>query len=398
MKDVLLVGCGAVGAIYSLILKRSGLARVTVVARSNYEAVQAHGLDIRSQKYGHLESWRPDRLFPNVQQALDRPYSYVILTTKAIPELTRTPTVLAPLLSPPYIDTHPQPAYVIMQNGLGVEADLYKALKKLKSTEEPKIIGTAVWIGTGMLSDNIVEHNNFDRVQMGVYRPDPTIVKNTPAESALLEDFASILRAGGSDVTVVPEIQRIKYSKNFWNAVLGASAALSRFPLTAIFRPPQNEPGHASSSDPPAPAPGVPASTPSPHDPHFDTSTVPSASPALSAHTIPFLRDALAELYELGSALFPASDAGPGLEPDIVQRTLRNTANIHARPDAMHRASMLVDVEKGRPMEVEVVLGEVVRAARQKGVAVPRVEALYALLLIVQNQLLRQYKERKSVL
>ncbi|EMD37093.1 hypothetical protein CERSUDRAFT_114993 [Gelatoporia subvermispora B] len=377
MKDVLLVGCGAVGAIYSLILKRSQKARVTVVARSNYETVNAQGLNIKSRKYGNHSSWKPDRLFSSVQQASDRPYSYVVLTTKAIPELTRTPTVLAPLLSSPYVDDHPQPAYVIMQNGLGVEADLYKALKELRPVEEPKIIGTAVWIGTGMIGENVVEHNDFDRVQMGVYRPDQTITQNTSAESALLEDFAAMLRAGGSDVTVVPEIQRIKYSKNFWNAVLGASAALSRFPLTAVFRAPRNEFG----------APG-----------NSDTSAVPSASPLIAAHTIPFLRDALTELYALGTALFPPSEAGPGLDPDIVQRTLRNTANIHARPDAMHRASMLVDIEKGRPMEVEVVLGEVVRMAKEKGIAVPRVEALYALLLIVQNQLLHQYQEKKAVL
>jgi ketopantoate reductase len=32
---------------------------------------------------------------------------------------------------------------------------------------------------------------------------------------------------------------------------------------------------------------------------------------------------------------------------------------------------MLLDAEKGRPMEVEVILGEVVRMAREKRVPVP---------------------------
>ena len=73
---------------------------------------------------------------------------------------------------------------------------------------------------------------------------------------------------------------------------------------------------------------------------------------------------------------------------------------------------MLVDLDNGRPIEVEVILGEVVRMARARGVDVPvslcvvcvraregrrmadelscqRVEMLYAMLLVVQNQLLQ---------
>ena len=50
-----------------------------------------------------------------------------------------------------------------MQNGLNVEVDLYEALKKLKPSEEPRIISTAVWIGTELKGNN-VEHNGFVRV------------------------------------------------------------------------------------------------------------------------------------------------------------------------------------------------------------------------------------------
>lgn len=43
-------------------------------------------------------------------------------------------------------------------------------------------------------------------------------VENTPSEIATLESFAEILRAGGSDVQIVHEIQGIKFSKNVWYA------------------------------------------------------------------------------------------------------------------------------------------------------------------------------------
>lgn len=65
----------------SHILKRSGLARVTAVARSNYDAIRGewgsmilsksvrcylatwpeHGMNIQSKKYGNISAWRPDR-------------------------------------------------------------------------------------------------------------------------------------------------------------------------------------------------------------------------------------------------------------------------------------------------------------------------------------------------
>jgi 2-dehydropantoate 2-reductase len=82
-----------------------------------------------------------------------------VVTTKAIPELIRTHTLLSPLLSPPYADKHPQPTYVLFQNGLNVEVDLYNALKEL-GKGEPKIISTAVYIGTNLSGDNVVEHGH----------------------------------------------------------------------------------------------------------------------------------------------------------------------------------------------------------------------------------------------
>lgn len=75
---------------------------------------------------------------------------------------------------------------------------------------------------------------------------------------------------------------------------------------------------------------------------------------------------------------------------------------------------MLLDAKGGKPIEVEVIVGEVVRMAKEKGVAVPvgvtrsytvsklityflkRVEMLYALLIVVQNQILRKLEVAKK--
>lgn len=260
---------------------------------------------------------------------------------------------------------------------------------------------------------------------MGIYRPTNfTATQNTPAEAEILDDLASLLRAGGSQVTVVPEIQRVKFAKNMWNAVLGASASLARESLRAFFRPPECEPGYDGSLPEAAPSNRSEPQTES----ERRTADVPRAAPALGEYTIPLLYDAMQELSALGQKLFasPNTSDGPveGFDPDVGYKTLLNTARIHARPDSKHLPSMLVDVEAGRPMEVEHVVGEVVRMGRRAGVGMPvsvvplgfagccgpdswpwrgvadtdgvcwqRMETLYALLLVVQNQALRKYRE-----
>ena len=96
----------------------------------------------------------------SISEAADRAYAYVIWTTKAIPELSRSTDLLAPFLSPSYNNKFPQPTYVNMQNGLNVEVDLYKALQALNPHEEPKIIGTAVYVVANARGNNSVEHCN----------------------------------------------------------------------------------------------------------------------------------------------------------------------------------------------------------------------------------------------
>jgi threonine dehydrogenase-like Zn-dependent dehydrogenase len=58
-KSVLIVGGGAVGAIAAVNLEVGGLATVTVVLRSNYNAVKDNGYTIESCDHGKLNGWKP---------------------------------------------------------------------------------------------------------------------------------------------------------------------------------------------------------------------------------------------------------------------------------------------------------------------------------------------------
>jgi ketopantoate reductase len=64
---------------------------------------------------------------------------------------------------------------------------------------------------------------------LGVYRhEDFTTTENSPAEATLLKDISDILEAGGSTVSVVPEIQRHKFHKNILNLAFSSIATLTR--------------------------------------------------------------------------------------------------------------------------------------------------------------------------
>ena len=98
-------------------------------------------------------------------EAADKEYSYVEVATKAIPDLTKTPELLSPFLSASYNAKFRQPAYVLMQNGLNVEVDLFNALAQLQIQgvfkEIPPIISGALWIATNLREPNVVDHGDW---------------------------------------------------------------------------------------------------------------------------------------------------------------------------------------------------------------------------------------------
>jgi 2-dehydropantoate 2-reductase len=57
-----------------------------------------------------------------------------------------------------------------------------------------------------------------------------------------------------------------------------------------------------------------------------------------------------------------------------------------------YKTSMLHDFENHRPMEVEAILGNIVRTAKRSGVEVPRISAMYASLRILD----RKNQEKKN--
>ncbi|MEO5370823.1 MAG: 2-dehydropantoate 2-reductase [Magnetococcus sp. DMHC-1] len=79
--------------------------------------------------------------------------------------------------------------------------------------------------------------------------------------------------------------------------------------------------------------------------------------------------------------LVTAHAAGHPLPSEVVEKNLAETRTMQP-----YKTSMLLDHEARRPMEIEAILGNTVRIARALGVAIPRIETLYALLSEIQHR------------
>lgn len=103
-----------------------------------------------------------EEVVKSVQEAADRSYTYVLVTTKALPDINPTPQIIAPLLTPEYAEQYAPPTFVILQNGLGVERDLYTAAQTAWTNSDPKILSAAVYIQANLIGDrDIVEQGPF---------------------------------------------------------------------------------------------------------------------------------------------------------------------------------------------------------------------------------------------
>ena len=80
-----------------------------------------------------------------------------------------------------------------------------------------------------------------------------------------------------------------------------------------------------------------------------------------------------------------AEAVGHPLPVEVVEENIQGTRRM-----SPYKSSMLVDFETGRPMEVEAILGNGIRAAKRHNLAVPYMQSLYSLLKMVDKKIRSQ--------
>ncbi|KIA75985.1 hypothetical protein HK57_00162 [Aspergillus ustus] len=207
--DVLLYGLGAIGSFYAFILNRAAGVRLTVVARSNYDAVVENGIQITSANHGQ-HTFRPHRVIKSPAEASSTKFAFVVCTHKAVdPEAAIIP--LEPVISE-------GTTIVVLQNGVGNE-DPFRA-RFPKQT----IISGVVWVGAAQSTPGVITHTTSERTQLGLFA-NPIIPSDL--EESRLRHFTTLLAAGGTHFDVTDNIQRGRWEKVVWNVAWNAITTLT---------------------------------------------------------------------------------------------------------------------------------------------------------------------------
>jgi 2-dehydropantoate 2-reductase len=176
----------------------------------------------------------------------------------------------------------------------------------------------------------VVDHTKSEDTELGLF-PNPKL--DVALEEERLQGLASLLRDGGTNVQVLPEIQTARWKKVIWNMAWNSLTTLTGTDTESWL----------TSSD---------LSTPVTHR-------------------------LMTEAIEVARAL-----GVPGIEYELADQLIAKV-----KPLGKLYSSMYHDSRAARPMEVEVILGNAVRKGRALGLAIPTLETLYAILLAVDQTL-----------
>jgi 2-dehydropantoate 2-reductase len=183
-----------------------------------------------------------------------------------------------------------------------------------------ELISALAYIAVSRVGRGAVKHHAYGNLVIGNY-PRGT--------SEMTQRLANLFLRGKVKCSLTEDIATARWQKCVWNAVFNPISVLGG---------------------------------------GLDTQTI-----LTSAGGEAFVRQALQEV-----CLVAAANGHP-LPDNVVDQNIRGTRKMPA-----HKTSMLLDFEGGHPMEVEAIVGNTVRAGRGKLIPMPALEALYALLKMVQ--------------
>ena len=183
-----IIGTGAIGGYYGGKLAHSG-KDVHFLFHRDYEYVREHGLQIDSCDGSfHLDNVNA------YHSTADMPKCDVVLVGLKTTNNHLLPELLAPLL-------HPQTIVVLIQNGIGVEADVQKMFPNLQ------LVAGLAFICSAKTEPGVVDHQCYGSINLGNYS-----CKDEARFSQIIEDFT---QAGVQAKPV--EYHEARWRKAVWN-------------------------------------------------------------------------------------------------------------------------------------------------------------------------------------
>ncbi|ETI25037.1 hypothetical protein G647_04407 [Cladophialophora carrionii CBS 160.54] len=336
--EVLFFGAGAIGAFFASRVALNPAVNVSVVCRSNYKAVRDSGFQITSPQYGDYK-WTPTRVFDSPSSAVksDVKWDYVVVSTKALPNISDDSKLLQGLITPG------KTAIVLIQNGLGVEQPYASRFP------DATILSAVTIASCAQPSNGHIKHNRWTRINVGPYfaRSPPPSAEVKSTATTRNTAFVQFLTKGGIKDAIADtheKLQLVRWHKIAINAAMNPSAVLSG----------------------------------------GSTNEAMSNDAELALHLRGVMDEVLTTAPKIVGVPFPASFA---TAEQILKSTRKNSSG--------SKPSMLLDWEGGKAMELEVILGNPIRITRERGFEMPRMQSLYALLKMAERNREAE-KERTS--
>ncbi|KAI0476976.1 2-dehydropantoate 2-reductase [Xylaria cf. heliscus] len=325
---VLIFGTGSLGAVYAWVLSRAvPESSITAICRSNYEAASQNGFTINSTIWGTDLHVRPQvvRSVPEaVAQSESQPFDYILVASKALRTTPSTAELVRPAITPG------RTAVVLVQNGIGIE-DEYA---RLYAGDDVPILSTVVYLPATQTAPAVVRHSIIEHLHVGTYPASG--VPDTHKRAA--EAFVDLLKTAGGSATLHDDVQGQRWGKLLVNGSWNPICALTRL-RDGQFMHTGGKYGDAKEKEENEAFQLV-------RDVMLE---IASVAQACGYEDI----DEKMVDFQLGRA---ASRAPPGIQP-----------------------SMLADALDMKSIEVDPIIGNTVRIAREKNVPVPLLRTIYLL-------------------
>ena len=208
---ILLHGSGAIGTIYVYLLHKAGYD-ITAVCRSNYAAAKQDGFLLDSDRYGKGIRFRPKVVRSLDEAAQDRPYDYVLIATKAIPN-SETSKTIEPVV------TKCRTTIALLQNGIGIE-DEY-----LERFPINPLLSCVLYLPTTQIKPGHIQMGQVELLEVGAFPASSYHAKPNVKDAA--DQFMEILKTAGSNVKWYDDIQEKRWNKLLLNAPWNPICALT---------------------------------------------------------------------------------------------------------------------------------------------------------------------------
>lgn len=295
------------------------------------------------------------------------PDSDVVCTFKCVPEVRPSSATIRPFLEK-NLSFSPKklPLVVLIQNGVGIEQEVYDSLVTSKTPLASGVVSGLTWVGVTLLGEGTrIEHGLMERLKIGLYPP--PLDEAPPKE--LGEDFDRLVQLfakGDSEVEASNDIVSVRWSKVLWNISWGGVSTLARQPVSIMLQA------------------------------------------EMLPYTCGVVRGIMLELLAIARADGIEEKRLPAGTVDYVYeltfKSSRAKIRLSKNPDEFYetgqatylpddfKPSILVDLERQRPMELDSIFGNLISIARKKNVDTPRLDLIVTALKPSQLEFVRASK------